>query len=537
MLHLRPRLRRPLPSVALFAAFLGACGDDAAGSADFEPRTEPGSDTGDVGADFGNDNDGFDETALRLTAPTSSRNFVFIANTSNGTLAKVAVQGDSIVISTVRVGALPSEVRTTPESDVAVVLNRGSDTISIVRAGPIGGVDVVETVDAIADANQLVLSPDGQWAFVWYNNQRASAGDRPGSLSEVSAIRIVEGAVEAFQLSVGVNVREIQFVDSTDSAYVISDDGVSVVKLAELSDDRYVAPVAVSSTGVPGAEREVLVTADGLRAVVREADTTSLGVVNLGDGARRLIEFDTNPTDVDLLPDGRRVLISLGSDDAVALLDLDLFAADDLLALRRIDISAHSAGATVLSADGATAFVYDRLGGESVPLASLVDLNTADVTTLNLRKGVRGAAFSPGSDRAIVTHTRAPGEPVAGEPEADIIAKSFAFSVVAADGTLTKLIRIGADVDEVAFSEDGAQAFVLVADEARASRSLWWVNLDTLQTRELSFSRLPEHVGLVPGSGLVWVSQVHALGRIAFINIETGVIREITGFELNGFIE
>ncbi len=507
-------------------------GEGAFDNEDFEPSQDAGFDTSTPGPG----GDGFDDAPLRLTAPTSSRSFVFIANSTNGTLAKVAVDGDAIVISTVRVGANPTLVRTNASSDTALVLNQGSDSVSVVRAGPVGGEDQVVTVDVLPACNALALAPAGDWAFAWYDNAVAQTGDRAGSLSEVTAIRLLPGGEEALQLSVGVNVRALRFDAAGETAFIVTDDGVSVVPLAELVTDRFVAPVPVAGDEL-GAEREVEITADGRRAVVREQDVASLRVVDLLSGSRREVAMEVPPSDLDLLPSGDRVLVSLGDAGKLALVDLTLLAADDVRAVRTIDVEGHAPDSAAIAADGRTALAWDRTGGVGVTLASLVALDSLDVTLLNLRKGVAGAAWSPAGDRAIVVHTREPGEPVAGAPEVEIIARSSAFSVVGSDGALTKLVLTRATPTEIAFTEDGRHAFALVADAARAAQSVWWTDLQTLQTTELSFSRLPEHVGVVPGSGLVWVSQVHELGRIAFIDIETGRVREITGFELNSFIE
>ena len=109
------RLRFAICTVALLA--VPGCGGDAGSfGADYAEMDTGGGGPSNEGSGGGG---GFDESAVRLTAPESSRNFVFIANTAAGTLAKVAVSGDSVVITTVRVGAEPTEVETSSVNDVA----------------------------------------------------------------------------------------------------------------------------------------------------------------------------------------------------------------------------------------------------------------------------------------------------------------------------------------------------------------------------------------------------------------------------------
>lgn len=524
--------------LCLLIGLAASCGGDyESGAYDFG-----GMDAGDgQGRDDASNGSGggFDEEdSVRLTAPESSRNFVFIANTAAGTLAKVAVSGDSIVITTVRVGAEPTEVATSPSNDVAVVLNEGSSSVSIVRAAPVGLPDEVVTLPIPAGCNRLELAPDAETAFAWYDNARAEAGDRPGALSEVAAIGLAEGQEDVAQLSVGVNVRGIQYSADGQTAFIITDDGVSRIALADADRDQFIAPVGVGrGESAVGTEREIRITPDGLRALVREADVPALGIVTLATGSRQELEFESVPTDIDLIGTGATALISLPDEGATALIDLELLASEPLLAMRRSSVDGLLPRSATISGDGQTALLWDADAGEDTPRVGLLDIATADVEVLNVRKGVLGATFSPLSDRALLVHTRAPGDPVAGAPEAEILARSSAFSVIARDGSLSKLVLTRAQPGEVAFSEDGRSVFVLVADAARGAQSLWWVDLQTLQTTELPFARLPEHVGVVPGRNMVWVSQVHTLGRIAFIDIDSGEVREVTGFELNSFIE
>jgi hypothetical protein len=153
----------------------------------------------------------FEEEAFDLTQPTASANFVFVANRVRGTLAKIAIDVRAIRISTVRVGSEPGLIVTHAESDMASVLNEGSSSVTVVHAQPIGQDDIAFTVDVTENANRLALSPDGSAGFAWYDNRLAEAGDRPGSLTEVTAFMTSQGDGRTFQLSVGVNVRDVQF--------------------------------------------------------------------------------------------------------------------------------------------------------------------------------------------------------------------------------------------------------------------------------------------------------------------------------------
>lgn len=532
-----------LLATPLAAAACAGYGDDASGASfdgDFGGETGGGAgrDDGGGGGGGGGEFEPPEET-YALTGPTPSRDFVFIANTTRGTLAKVALSGDAIQITTVRVGALPEIVRTHPIENTAVVLNTGSDSVSIVRAAPIGEDDEVLTLDIVPACNRLELSPAGELAFAWYDNRVAEPGDIPGSLSELSVIDLTEGSEVVHQLSVGVNIRDVVYDETGETAFIITDEGVSPIAIADIDGDRFVPPIRLDedAVGTVGTDREVLVTGDGTLAVVRTAADTTLRVVELDGGAARELEFDIAPSDVDLVPGENAVLVSLRGESAVALVDLDDLVSGELAPVSEFIVDTHPVSASVISDEGTNALLWANHSADEVPFVTWLTLDGRDLQTFNVRKGVRFAELAPGGGVALVVHTKQPGEPVAGEPEADIIAKSHGFTALDLDRGVVRLVRTPATPSEIAFTEDGGHAFVLTADQATAARSVVWTDLTTFQTEQLDFDRLPEHVGVVPGAGVVYVSQIHELGRIAFIDVETGEIREITGFELNGLIE
>ncbi len=482
---------------------------------------------------------GYEYEAFDLTRPTASANFVFVANTSRGTLAKIAVDdGGTIQISTVRVGAEPSLIVTTPDDDLALVLNSGASTVSIVDAAPVGEEDEVDTVDVIEGANRLSLAPDASVAFAWYDNRAAERGDDPGPLSELSAIVLGADPAPVYQLSVGVNVRDVVYDDAGLRAFVVTDEGVSSVALGDLDGDRFLPPVPIEDPLAPiplGEDREILVAGEGDLALVRVGELPQLRVVELDTAVFHDFVLPAPPTDIDLLPGTRRAVLSMRESDQLGVLDLDAFGEAEISPITWFTIEGQPVGQTVLAPGGGDLLVFSAaLDSERL---SIVDLEAMEARTLNLRKGIRGAAIAPDGASAIVYHSKESGTPVAGEPEDQIIAKSEAFTVLDIESGLTKLVLTDAAPGEMTFDTEGGQAFVLVANEGLGVRALEWVDMRTFRTNRYRFDRTPEHVGVVPGAGMIWVSQIHDLGRIAFIDQVTGEVREITGFELNGLID
>jgi hypothetical protein len=79
-----------------------------------------------------------------------------------------------------------------------------------------------------------------------------------------------------------------------------------------------------------------------------------------------------------------------------------------------------------------------------------------------------------------------------------------------------------------------ARAIVTVSDGV-ANFAAYVVRMPELvvDTIKLPSRPLAGATGLVPEAGVAYIAQAHPQGRITFINLETGVPRTITGFELS----
>ena len=314
-------------------------------SSDTEQFSDAGGDGAGRGAggfddgDRGEPGDRFEPqnpSAFELSAPAASENFVFVANTTRSTVAKVAASAGAIRIQTIRVGAGPTEVVASPDDDLALVLNEGSDSVTVIDAGPIGTEDEVRTVDVPRGLNRLRIAPGRALAFAWYDNRFAEPADDAGPLSSVAAINLRGDDLVAYQLSVGVNVRDVRFDAEEERVFIVTDDGVSVARLDEINGDSFLPPVRFAGEGesYPLSEaREVLLAPSGERAIVRIGAQASLRVITLATAERVDIALPADASAIRLVPGSSRVLIGVAGEERVATLDLDTFDPTSLMPL------------------------------------------------------------------------------------------------------------------------------------------------------------------------------------------------------------
>ena len=534
-----PTLNRLL-GLSLAALLLAACSS----SADLATIGEfPSEDTGTGGGNgSGGRDDSGDPTVLELSRPAVTRDFVVVANKNQGALTKIQSSGSLSKVTSVEIGGRPTEVFAVGDTNRIVAFGRGEGSFAVIDLGAAGETDSVRRLPVLDNCNQITVSPDGLHAVLWYDNAAARAGETMGPLSEVALLDLSAASAAPVTIGVGVNVRQVSFAADGSRAVVVSDDGASVLEIADITSNRSIPPIPLSDDGVTGqlgADRDVFVTEAADFAVVRRAGIDGLGIVNLETGDVRTVATGERLTDIELLGPSRELALLSPSRSAVGFVGLEAAGLGsgegsgdgvDWVAL-----PVGTAGFLVPSADGARVFATGGDVGDNL-LAS-ISVDTHAVASFNLRKNTRSLLNSSNGRYLLVVHGRAAGRPVAGEPEEELVAKSSAVSVVDLEQGTAKLILLPADPGAVALNRDESQVLFTVSDESLGVRSARWIAFDSFAVQSVDFTRQPTDVGALPGSDWMFVTQSHPQGRISFLNLSTGAMREVTGFSLNAFIE
>lgn len=481
------------------------------------------------------------ETEIALGAPISSQRFVYVAMTAQGKLARI--DGNTLTVSTTPVGPAPREVATIPGSDGAVVLDAVNGTATVVRPVVTGG-DGARVLPTLPGLNRLDIDPTGRFAVIWFDVVRARQDGTPssGSFQDAVIASLAPGHESSVALTVGFQPRAVQFDAAGARAFVITQDGVSVIDLADAvgHGPRIVPPIAVAAPGVSPGDLEVQIVATGDYAAVRQAGHAGVRVVGLGSttaGQVWDIPLAAPATDIDLAPDGSRLYAVVRDTSQLAVIDIPADAIDPS-GIDLVDLAPATVGSIAVSADGTRALLYTNATLDPHLTQVALDEPGFPHATYALEKAVRAVAIAPDSATAVVLSAKAPGDPAAASSLDDLIARSFGFELVDLASGFAKLQLTPVDPGPPAFAPGGGTAYVALdgGDAAAATRALQIVSTRTGIVRTVALGSPPSSVGVVPLAGQAFVAQRHPLGRMSFVALATGGVRTVTGFDLNSQI-
>ncbi len=478
------------------------------------------------------------EVEYDFGAPISSQRYVYVAMTAEDSLARI--DGTTLGVRSTKVGESPRDVATIPGTDGAVVLDSFNGTATIVR--PQGETDSIRVLGTLQRLNRLDIDPSGRFAVIWFDLVKAlTEGNitNVGSFQDVTVIALAQGNEKAVNLTVGFRPREVEFDAAGNRAYVVTEDGVSVIDLAYATEHEpsIVPPIPVVDASVPASDVEVDIVATGEYAAVRQAGRAALRIVNVGalPGLAFDIPLASEPTDIDLAPDGARVYAVEREAKQLAIIDVP-GDGQNPAGVETVDLTNATLGSLALSADGTRGLLYTNASTDE--RVTLVKLDEPGYPTLTwpLKKSVRAVGISPAGDTALILNSKAFGDPSQATDFDDYIDKSYGYTLLDLATGFGKLQITPVDPGAFRYAPDGSKVYVALdgGDEVNATRAVQVVTTQTgvVETKQLGSP--PSTVGILPGAAQAFVSQRHPLGRVSFVDLGTDAVRTVTGFDLNG---
>ncbi|MBM4370849.1 MAG: hypothetical protein FJ098_04300 [Deltaproteobacteria bacterium] len=507
----------------------GGWGD--AGGVEEDSASYPGSDTA-AGWDVPEPEEEMD---FSLQAPAASEHYVYIPAESRD--AVIRVDAETLEIRMIPVGGMPFRGVALPVGDVAVIINRGTQDLSVIRSTP--GDDDVETLPSLPAVNALSVSPEGTSVVVWYDAARAAAGDPVGDFQTIQVLLFGEGkATKIRHVSVGFHPVAVHFRDDGQEAYVVTDDGISVVPLHGLAEGTiaHTVPVALDPLEKPE-DREVFITGDGSFAVVRDIFSPDLRILDMEEEVVSLVSLPGLPTDLDLVPGFRRCLVIMREQDVAAVVDFSRVAAGEEDAVVQVDLTGSWAGAAAVSPAGDRAVLYSTTA--AMKSVAVMDLQDPEYPWVSwpVQKVVKGVAISAAGQKAVLLHeaTVPSSSGVAG-----VVEKAEGYTLLDLDTGYRKLVTTAHRWSLLLFvaHPDGGdqQACILLPDPVGMTHGVDMVDLETFLVENIGLHSSPNSLLFVPSSRKVAINQEHPNGRITFIDVDEGTVETKTGFELNGLI-
>lgn len=498
------------------------------------------------------------ETTVDFQLPQASENYVYTVNPKAGTVA--IINASTQAIKTIKTGAQPTYLQTLTGTDQAIVVNVGSNKASVIRMRN----DLPEKTDLAvnAGANAIAVAPDGKHAVIYYNANFATSGKTPGSYQDVAVLSVsADGQADAsVSMTVGFQPRDVFFDNQSAHAYVVTDDGVSILDFAKIEKEGAgIAKLISFGGGVDQKNADVAITPDGRFGIARAEGKSELHLVELENGKVRSLDLATaytpqnaeaddvdagvrEPavivTDLDLMPQGGEALAALRNQSAIVRLPLpDAF--DDPSKVQTIHVEDSVVGSLTVAPDGRTALAYTT----AVELERMVivdlDRNTAPRTVL-LRKAVHAVAYTPDSNTALITHEKLPGSPDdPGLSPEDALDRAYGYSMLRIASGDVKLQRTATQLGPIAMVPDASYLFILFRDDGAAIKEVQRVALKSfLVDPIIQLENPPISMGVARASGAVFVNLEHPDGRMTFIDWEEPVekLKTVTGFELNSKI-
>ena len=444
---------------------------------------------------------------------------MWIANPKSGRVAYV--DATTLQVRTVEAGNAPTFVGSVPgpNGDTTLVLNVLSQDATLLHAE--GAAISARTLPVAKQANALAFSADGHFAIAWADARKVKGAPRTEGFQDLTVLDLVSGSSTI--LAVGYRPVAVGFAQGQARAYAVTQDGVAVVELS--GTPSVIKNVAISDTPNEDPEsRNVIITPNGAIALIRRDGSASITAVALDTGVRTTVTLPAPVTDLDLNDKGDRAVAVVRSTSQVGLLPIPSVLAAPT-AFTTLTISGETVGSVVLSPGGAKGLLYtSAFATERVTILDLSQ-DPPPFRTVRLYSPVLAVFSAPDAGHAVVLHDKTNGTGgTAGTPGA--------FSIVPVASALpAKIVAMQAPPSAVVVTND--RAVIAERDDHTNVFGAYLARMPALKVERYPLASPPIAVGVVAGAKRAFIAQEHPDGRLTFIDLDSGVARTLTGFELS----
>ena len=499
----------------------GGMGGGAAGSGG---AVTGGSGGGTAGTGGGSSLPPEQEVESAYESPVATGRYVWVANPISGRVA--FVDAVTLEVRTTEAGNGPTYLAAVPntQNDVAVVINAASADATVLRADSTGKIDSA-TVPVAQNNNAWSVSNTGHWAIAWTDAKAVSGANAAQGFQDIAVIQLTPGAEAATRLSVGYRPVAMSFSQDDTHAYAVTQDGISVIELGASGGPASIKIVPISDDPLedPGT-RDVTITPDGAYAFVRRDDSVTVTVVTLASGERTEVALSGPVTDLDLSPDGTRAIAVIRDQNEAVVMPVPGIVQDPT-AFETAKVADAVVGSVAMAAEASMAMLYSNASDQERVTTLRYDTAPPTAETLKLHAPVLAVFLASNGASSIILHKQIQGEGGSTFPGA--------FSVLNIAPKLpAKIMGTKAPPMSVSLTPSGSHAVLAERDDSTKVYGAYLIQMANQQVDRYELASPPISVGALADAKRAFVAQKHPEGRITFIDLDTGLARTLTGFEL-----
>lgn len=457
-------------------------------------------------------------------SPVATGHYVWVANPQSGRVA--FINAETLQIRVVEAGNEPTYIAAVPsdeKTDTALVLNVRSKDATLLRAG---ASLTSKTFAVPSGGNRWSVSSDGRWALAWTDSKLVDAADPVDGFQDLTLLDLREGSERSTALSVGYRPVSVSFDEKNESAFVVTQDGITVISLTAAAP-AVVKNIKLASAGQSVNTTDVSITPDGSLALVRREGAENILLVSLKSSDRVELPLPGAATDLDLSSDGKAAVAVVRSTGTVALIPIPgAFDDPELIKLVEVGSSDNTIGSASLAEQSSTAFFYSNAIINTQLTVMDIATPTPAPRVLLLRAPIVSVFPTFDGSHALVLHDTAP------QGTSGSVYKSAISLVPVAVDLPAKIIGLEAPVKTVAVSPVGDHALVATSAPSGSSHTAYLTSFPSLEVKSFSLASPPIAAGIVPQARRGFIAQEHPDGRITFVHFDTGEVRTLTGFEL-----
>jgi hypothetical protein len=515
------------------------------------------------------------EVNVDFDAPQASVGYVYATNPEQDSVA--VINAKTLAIQIVETGDEPRFLQTIPGKDSAIFIDVAAKDIAYLQTE--GEVTTVQYFTGLPAANTVAVAPDGKHAIAYFDFTRLHEGTVE-TLQDITVMSLEADKPVTTRMTIGCQARKVTFAggeSGADAAYVVTDDGVSIVKFADVdANGSSLAKTVPVFSAIEQNAADVSVTPDGKYALGRIEGSSQIRLVELETGIAQNLDLSealpgdttnnggsgggggtggTNVTaqggaaiqggatgtstgvrstitDLDLSADGSYALaVSRERSTLVRIPIPDGFENPELITKTKID--GVLVGAAAVSPNGHWAVLYTSVVTEERIV--VVDLtNETEPYPLDLKKAVEGVTFSSTGEQAFVVHQKVDGDPTETTITTEqMIDRSYGYSLVDLKDRFRKILITDATPQQTMAVPETPYVFLTFTG---TNHKIQRINMDTFVDDSIDLGTHPVSMGVVPSAKRIFVNQEHVEGRMTFIDWDTMATRSVTGYELNSMI-